>query len=201
MPILLLFFIWFIAEIAGFIYIGGYFGIGETIVEIILSIIIGSWIIRRSIASVGNIALIASVGIGSVISNVLGGILLVIPGFLSDFMGLLLLLNFPINVILLILGLGRKPDINSFMRNRMGGMAGMGGMGQNPFGGGQNPFADMHKQQNNQAGGQPKNPFEGNPIFEEMLKKQQQNQQMNNDTSAKDTIIEGEVINKDDKDK
>lgn len=189
MPILFLIFIWFIAEIISFIYLGGMLGIGETIVEIIATIIIGMWLIKRSLKSMMSMGLgTITRGATSVIPNILGGTLLIIPGFLTDFLGVLALLSVPFSIILLILGFGNKPNVNTFFNSTMSGMGGMGGMGKdNPFKK-SNPFEN----QSNQG----KNPFAGNPFFEDTLKKQNQNKNKN---KGKGDIIEGKVIKKDEK--
>ena len=111
MPILFLIFLWFIAEIISFIYLGGILGIGETIVEVIATMIIGTWVIKRSVKSMMSIGLgTITNGATSIIPNILGGTLLIIPGFLTDFLGVLALLNIPFSIILLILGFGNKPN-------------------------------------------------------------------------------------------
>ena len=207
MPLLLLIFLWFIAEIVAFIYIGGAIGIGETIVEVIATIVIGVWLIKYTARSAMKMGIGALMNGGLLISRVVGGILLVIPGFLTDFLGLLAIIAFPFGIILTILGLGRKPDLQGFMREKM--MSGAFGGGKNPFGNmGANPFND-NQSNTNKDGDDPmftvnmfdkekQNPFAGNPIFEEMVKKQQANKQNQSNESKDDKVIDGEVINKKD---
>ena len=183
MPILFLMFIWFIAEIISFIYLGGMLGIGETIVEIIATIIIGMWLIKRSLRSMMSMGLgTITRGATSVIPNIIGGTLLIIPGFLTDFLGVLTLLSVPFSIILLILGFGNKPNVNTFFNSTMGGM------------GKDNPFKKSNPFEKQSSQGE--NPFAGNPFFEDMLKKQNQNKKKN---KGKGDIIEGKVIKKDEK--
>ena len=186
MPILFLIFIWFIAEITSFIYLGGMLGIGETIVEIIATIIIGTWVMNQSIKSMMTIGLDTTASGKSIIPNILGGVLIIIPGFLTDALGVLALLNVPFSIILFILGFGRKPNIQSFVNSRMSGMT--GGIGGTNFFRNSNSF----EKQSSQG----ENPFVGNPIFEEMLKKQQ-SRQNKKPPMGKGDIIEGKVIKKD----
>ncbi|MFL2659361.1 MAG: FxsA family protein [Alphaproteobacteria bacterium] len=164
MPILFLMFIWFIAEIISFIYLGGMLGIGETIVEIIATIIIGMWLIKRSLRSMMSMGLgTITRGATSVIPNIIGGTLLIIPGFLTDFLGVLTLLSVPFSIILLILGFGNKPNVNTFFNSTMGGM------------GKDNPFKKSNPFEKQSSQGE--NPFAGNPFFEDMLKKTKSKQE------------------------
>ena len=206
MPLLLLIFLWFIAEIVAFIYIGGAIGIGETIVEVIATIIIGVWLIKYTARSAMKMGIGALMNGGILISRVVGGVLLIIPGFLTDFLGILALLTFPFGIILTILGLGRKPDLQGFMREKM--MSGAFG-GGNPFGNmGANPFNNNQSNAGkdtddpmftvNMFDKEKQNPFAGNPIFEEMVKKQQANKQNKSTESTAEKVIDGEVINKKD---
>ncbi|HLZ66201.1 MAG TPA: FxsA family protein [Aliidongia sp.] len=86
-------------EIAGFVLIGPYLGVGGTLAEIILTGMLGMAIIRRqgfetlvrlrAAANAGETPLPVAVDGGI---QVLAGLLLVVPGFFTDAIGLLLLI-------------------------------------------------------------------------------------------------------------
>jgi UPF0716 protein FxsA len=86
-------------EIAGFVLIGPYLGVGGTLAEILLTGIIGMAIIRRqgfetlvrlrSATQAGETPLPVAVDGGA---KVLAGVLLAVPGFFTDAIGLLLLI-------------------------------------------------------------------------------------------------------------
>ena len=89
-----------VIEISLFIYVGGMIGPGLTIVLIIASAMLGLSIMRRQGVTVVASALraqaegratVAEVGNG--IAILLAGLLLLIPGFLTDALGLVLLLQ------------------------------------------------------------------------------------------------------------
>ena len=86
-------------EIAGFVWIGPYLGIGGTLAEIILTGMLGMAIIRRqgfatlvrlrAAATAGETPLPVVVDGGA---QVFAGLLLAVPGFFTDAIGLLLLI-------------------------------------------------------------------------------------------------------------
>jgi len=86
-------------EIAGFVLIGPYLGVGGTLAEIILTGMLGMAIIRRqgfetlvrlrAAANPGETPLPVAADGGA---RVLAGVLLTVPGFFTDAIGLLLLI-------------------------------------------------------------------------------------------------------------
>jgi UPF0716 protein FxsA len=86
-------------EIAGFVWIGPYLGVGGTLAEIILTGMLGMAIIRRqgfetlvrlrAAATAGETPLPVAVDGGA---QVFAGLLLAVPGFFTDAIGLLLLI-------------------------------------------------------------------------------------------------------------
>jgi UPF0716 protein FxsA len=86
-------------EIAGFVLIGPYLGVGGTLAEIILTGMIGMAVIRRqgfetlvrlrAAANAGETPLPVAADGGA---KVLAGVLLTVPGFFTDAIGLLLLI-------------------------------------------------------------------------------------------------------------
>lgn len=86
-------------EIAGFVLIGPYLGVGGTLAEIILTGMLGMAIIRRqgfetlvrlrAAATAGETPLPVAADGGA---QVLAGVLLTVPGFFTDAIGLLLLI-------------------------------------------------------------------------------------------------------------
>jgi UPF0716 protein FxsA len=86
-------------EIAGFVLIGPYLGVGGTLAEIILTGMLGMAIIRRqgfetlvrlrAAANAGETPLPVAADGGA---QVLAGMLLTVPGFFTDAIGLLLLI-------------------------------------------------------------------------------------------------------------
>jgi len=85
-------------EIAGFVWIGPYLGVGGTLAEIVLTGMLGMAIIRRegfetllrlrAAAQAGETGLPVAADGGA---KVLAGLLLAVPGFFTDAIGLLLL--------------------------------------------------------------------------------------------------------------
>ncbi|HEV2676857.1 MAG TPA: FxsA family protein [Aliidongia sp.] len=85
-------------EIAGFVLLGPYLGVGGTLAEIILTGMIGMAVVRRqgfetlvrlrAAAQAGETPLPVAVDGGA---QVLAGVLLTVPGFFTDAIGLLLL--------------------------------------------------------------------------------------------------------------
>ncbi|AWU94876.1 FxsA family protein [Azospirillum ramasamyi] len=142
-----------ILEIVGFIQVGDWIGAGPTIGLLILSAVVGVILVRhRGLAALTRAQAAAARGetpIGTVLDGfceVLAGILLIIPGFLTDILGLLLLIR-PLRR-----GMGRW-----FLRRAGAGMSvftmggttadgrhgfGHGGFGQPGFGSGDARRAD-----------------------------------------------------------
>ena len=89
-----------VIEISLFIYVGGMIGPGLTIVLIIASAMLGLSIMRRQgVAVVASAQRVQAEGrapvaeVGNGIAILLAGLLLLIPGFLTDALGLVLLLQ------------------------------------------------------------------------------------------------------------
>nr|WP_299037259.1 FxsA family protein [uncultured Psychrobacter sp.] len=98
------------------------------------------------------------------VAMAVAGLLLLIPGVISDVLALLVVLP-PVQKLLKDKAnnyvMNNQQKMMEMMAKQMGGAGGMGGMGgQNPFGGmgGQNPFGGMNNQQN-PFGQQQQNPF------------------------------------------
>ncbi len=99
MPILLWFLLLPILEIVGFIQVGDWIGAGPTIGLLLLSAVIGVLLIRhRGLASLSRVqgaALQGDAALSGLLDGVcvvIAGILLIIPGFLSDLLALVLLI-------------------------------------------------------------------------------------------------------------
>lgn len=89
-----------ILEIVGFIQVGDWIGAGPTIGLLLLSAMLGVFLVRhRGLASLTRAQTAAAQGeapIGAVLDGfceVVAGILLIIPGFVTDLLGLLLLIR------------------------------------------------------------------------------------------------------------
>ena len=160
MPLLFLLFIWFFAEISAFIVIGGEIGVGGVILEILMTMIIGSWIVRKSVAQ--GALVIMTMGGGGLIGALIGGILLITPGFITDALGLLALLPGTLSIVLSILGLGRKVNMDDFVKSRMGRF--------NTFSS-QNPFANARQQQQNTQRKTKSKPIDGDIIDGDVVRK------------------------------
>ena len=101
------------------------------------------------------------------VAMAVAGILLLIPGVISDLLALLVVLP-PVQKKLKDIAntyvMNNQQKMMEMMAKQMGGAGGMGGIGgQNPFGGmggGQNPFGDV----NNTAGQNPFNNQQQNPF-------------------------------------
>lgn len=96
---LILFVLWPILEIALFIQIGGEIGVAATILWVLLSAVLGVWVMRRQgAAAMADLQRAVEefrdpgqpIAHGALI--MLGGGLLVLPGFFTDAMGILLLI-------------------------------------------------------------------------------------------------------------
>lgn len=99
MPLLLLLFIVPLIEVALFIEIGGIIGVWPTIAIAILTAILGSYLLRRQgLGALMNVRsqLAAGVNPGRLLADgamiLIAGVLLLTPGFLTDAVGLLLLI-------------------------------------------------------------------------------------------------------------
>lgn len=84
--------LFFALELFLLFVVGLFIGLGDTLIWIFLTIIIGIFCIRYGLRR-GAMHIIA------------GGFFLIIPGYISDFLGVLLVLNVPILQILTQLGL------------------------------------------------------------------------------------------------
>ncbi|WP_042474685.1 FxsA family protein [Bacillus ndiopicus] len=116
--ILLMFIALSFAEIATFIVIGKYLGVFTTLLLVIITSVAGAFILKNkglnSFQSIQqSIAQGKPPGIAMIDAFALfiGGVLLLLPGFLTDLIGLLLLTPFTRNVF--------KPLIFSWIRKRM----------------------------------------------------------------------------------
>jgi len=106
-------------EIAGFVWIGPYLGVGGTLAWIILTGMLGMAIIRRqgfetlvrlrAAASAGETPLPVAVDGGV---QVFAGLLLAVPGFFTDAIGLLLLIP-PVRALAVAWALGRLAKAGS----------------------------------------------------------------------------------------
>ena len=97
MPVLLLFIALPLIEIALFIAIGGQIGVGATLALILLSALLGASILRgqqaRAIAMMqGGLRIEPGTFLAQGAFRVLAGLLLILPGFLTDALGLVLLI-------------------------------------------------------------------------------------------------------------
>lgn len=114
----ILFVLWPITEIALFVLIGGEIGVAATILWVLLSAVLGVWVMRRQgAAAMADLQRAVEefrdpgqpIAHGALI--MLGAGLLVLPGFLTDALGLLLLV--PAVRGLLLRMLGRRVRVTS----------------------------------------------------------------------------------------
>jgi UPF0716 protein FxsA len=95
MPVLLLFVLWPLGEIAAFAMVGDRVGALNTVALVILSGLVGLAVLRRQgLAAMGALRGDGPPPAGQVLDGLavaLAGVLLIVPGFLSDAVGLLLL--------------------------------------------------------------------------------------------------------------
>lgn len=112
------FVLWPIVEIALFVQIGGAIGVGATILWVLLSGALGLWVMRRQgAAAMADLQRAVDefrdparpIAHGALV--MLGGGLLLLPGFLTDALGLLLLIP-PVRSLLLR-ALGRRVRVAS----------------------------------------------------------------------------------------
>ena len=106
MPIVFLFLLWPLLEIAGFAWIGGRIGVGPTIVFVVLSFFLGLAMLRREgLATLMRLRARLEAGETPVPAaldgawRLLAGLLLAVPGFFSSFLALPLLLP-PVRALL-----------------------------------------------------------------------------------------------------
>lgn len=106
MPFALLFLLFIFLEIAGFVAMANTIGLLGVFALVAAGIIVGGLIIRTiGFASVARMQERANEGapvgqeIGGLVLGFLGGLLLIVPGFLTDFIGLALLIK-PIQTLL-----------------------------------------------------------------------------------------------------
>ena len=97
MPVLLLFIALPLIEIALFIAIGGQIGVGATLALILLSALLGASILRgqqaRAVAMMqGGLRIEPGTFLAQGAFRALAGLLLILPGFLTDALGLVLLI-------------------------------------------------------------------------------------------------------------
>lgn len=132
-----------ILEIVGFIQVGDWIGAGPTIGLLALSAVVGVLLVRhRGLASLTRAQAAAARGeapIGTVLDGfcaVLAGILLIIPGFLTDILGLVLLVG-PLRrgIGRWLLGrIGAGMPVFTMGGSGMGGTGGRPGFGAGGFG-------------------------------------------------------------------
>lgn len=132
-----------ILEIVGFIQVGDWIGAGPTIGLLALSAVVGVLLVRhRGLASLTRAQAAAARGeapIGTVLDGfcaVLAGILLIIPGFLTDILGLVLLVG-PLRrgIGRWLLGrIGAGMPVFTMGGTGMGGTGGRPGFGAGGFG-------------------------------------------------------------------
>jgi UPF0716 protein FxsA len=106
MPIVILFLLWPLLEIAGFAWIGGMIGVAPTIGFVVLSFFLGLALLRREgLATLLRLRARLEAGETPVPAaldgawRLLAGLLLVVPGFFSSFLALFLLLP-PVRALL-----------------------------------------------------------------------------------------------------
>jgi len=111
-----LFLLWPLVEIALFVTVGGSIGLLWTLVVILGSGALGVWLLRRggvkSAAEMRRGLHVVRGGLGKVADDVLvmlAGILLILPGFLTDALGLLLLVP-PVRALLMFWAAKRVAD-------------------------------------------------------------------------------------------
>jgi UPF0716 protein FxsA len=101
MPLMILLLLWPLAEIVGFVWIGGTIGVGPTLAFVLLSGLLGVALLRRAgLATLRHFRADLEAGRTPVpaalggLWRLVAGLLLIIPGFLSS--GVALLLSIPV---------------------------------------------------------------------------------------------------------
>jgi UPF0716 protein FxsA len=145
MPILLWFLLLPILEIVGFIQVGDWIGAGPTIGLLLLSAVIGVLLIRhRGLASLSRVqgaALQGDAALSGLLDGVcvvIAGVLLIIPGFLSDLLALVLLIP-PLRRVMGRWLVGRLAAGNAFQVFGSAGFSQTGGGFQTRTGAGSGP--------------------------------------------------------------
>lgn len=110
MPVFGIFAFYMLAEIAGFILVGSWIGLGWTLLLIILAAVLGAAVIRGQGAGAmtdlrGQRRNPAGL-LADRILVVLAGVLLILPGFISDLVGLVLLIP-PLRALIIAAGARR----------------------------------------------------------------------------------------------
>lgn len=81
---------WLLAEISAFVVVGSWIGVLGTLVLVIGSAVVGVWVLRRQgMRGIGQVRGLASLAHSGLI--VVGAVLLLLPGFLTDIVGLALM--------------------------------------------------------------------------------------------------------------
>lgn len=78
---------WLLAEISVFVVVGSWIGVLGTLALVIGSAVVGVWVLRRR--GIGQVRGLASLAHSGLI--VVGAVLLLLPGFLTDIVGLALM--------------------------------------------------------------------------------------------------------------
>lgn len=123
MPVFALFLIWPLVEIALFVTLGSALGLGLTLLVVLGTGVLGVAILRgqglrsadrlrQRMADLRNPLAVA----GSDALRMLAGVLLILPGFLTDFIGLLLLV--PFVRLLLVAWLARRFSVVSMQSDQ-----------------------------------------------------------------------------------
>ncbi|MCW4440107.1 FxsA family protein [Vibrio splendidus] len=141
-PILLLLFIFVpIIEIGLFIQVGGFLGLWPTIALVLITAFVGASLVRsqgiQTLMSVQGRLQQGEMPAQQILEGVMlavAGVLLLTPGFMTDALGMLVLLPAPRAMI------AKKMMEKMVVTNMSGGFhaGGQAGFGQNPFG--QDPF-------------------------------------------------------------
>ena len=141
-PILLLLFIFVpIIEIGLFIQVGGFLGLWPTIALVLITAFVGASLVRsqgiQTLMSVQGRLQQGEMPAQQILEGVMlavAGVLLLTPGFMTDALGMLVLLPAPRAMI------AKKMMEKMVVKNMSGGFhaGGQGGFGQSPFG--QDPF-------------------------------------------------------------
>ncbi|KNH14877.1 exclusion suppressor FxsA [Vibrio lentus] len=141
-PILLLLFIFVpIIEIGLFIQVGGFLGLWPTIALVLITAFVGASLVRsqgiQTLMSVQGRLQQGEMPAQQILEGVMlavAGVLLLTPGFMTDALGMLVLLPAPRAMI------AKKMMEKMVVTNMSGGFqaGGQGGFGQSPFG--QDPF-------------------------------------------------------------
>ncbi|MBN8292151.1 FxsA family protein [Rhodobacter sp. NTK016B] len=123
MPALLVFVLMPLIEIALFIAVGGAIGVGATLALIVLSALLGAAVLRgqqaRAVAMMqGGLRVQPGTFLAQGAFSVVSGILLILPGFLTDTIGLILLI--PPLQRAIVRGIGARTTVVSTTTYRQG---------------------------------------------------------------------------------